>query len=77
MATKNQKVVLIVAAVVAIVEVVLIGRGVRQGDAEVHGGFQDLHGQMKRQSNPVYNKKTKKTTYTTEYGKVQAWPAPL
>lgn len=28
-----------------------------------------LHGQMKRQSNPVYDKKTKKTTYTTEYGK--------
>ena len=27
-----------------------------------------LYGQMKRQSNPVYNKKTKKTTYTTEYG---------
>ena len=27
-----------------------------------------LRGQMKRQSNPVYDKKTKKTTYTTEYG---------
>ena len=34
-----------------------------------------LYGQIKRQSNPKYNKKTKKTTYTTEYGKVQAWPA--
>ena len=34
-----------------------------------------LEGQVKRQSNPVYNKKTKKTTYTTEYGKVLAEPA--
>ena len=27
-----------------------------------------LYGQIKRQSNPKYDKKTKKTTYTTEYG---------
>ena len=34
-----------------------------------------LEGQVKRQSNPKYDKKTKKTTYTTEYGKVLAEPA--
>ena len=34
-----------------------------------------LEGQVKRLSNPVYNKKTKKTTYTTEYGAVLVEPA--
>ena len=36
-----------------------------------------LYGQMKRQSNPVTNKKTKKTTYTTEYGAAVASSLPL